>query len=689
MDFSRYLESLEADYHNRGISGTYISLSSSEGPPIDEFLLKWIADTDSAPVAVLAGYGKGKTTLSWYMTHRLIAQHRKDFTSRIPILMNLGDIATEQSIQGLLGKQLAADPLVKNYNFALFQNWNRTGRFAIILDGFDEMKHGLSVSQFRYNFSQILQLWHPKAKLLILGRPSIFQSDEERRYCLRGSRVTVSGKQYKETGWPTFREVEIADFSSAQLSFFLDQHFPPFAYRFSVETGRSVSDKWIDERLNAIKTSSNIEILGRPIHANMLCEVAADPETDISTLSLHALYDQFVERLMEREYQKPGRDKNIQPVSRLLFAKNLAWWMWRSHGLPSVLPDEIPVELVGRFAYEGMSYDLMALRRELVAGSFFEKDNKQALYFPHRSFFEFLVAEYLRLSDIDGFKFDENDKHLTGEVPKFLLQAASKADLAHWFHEYTARITTIQSNFSEFFASSLLHKLGREYARYDNGGQLWCLLRSFSIDPSWEKNINSYDRIVSKVFSSKDLTTVSSIDASTATIFVHFLWLLTEAVTLGVKSCDELVTRMFGLWLGLSSICPNQYLDEGGTNAEEFAKSANPIARALTNALFIYNEDPTIEGDDEVEGRGKAPTIPRSDIKKPSVGIKYVITVLTDALMPELDFRRYDWPSVARIITFNLYDIGNVAQGVPGIDRVRINRLLQMKRQLSSRKRAI
>lgn len=57
---------------------------------------------------------------------------------------------------------------------------------GIVLDGFDEMKHAMSFSEFRAQVGQFNQLITPGAKVVLLGRPSAFTTDAEHHYVLKG-----------------------------------------------------------------------------------------------------------------------------------------------------------------------------------------------------------------------------------------------------------------------------------------------------------------------------------------------------------------------------------------------------------------------------------------------------------------------------------------------------------------------
>ena len=98
----------------------------------------------------------GKTSFARHLAAVLAKEHLENGRKRIPILLRLGEISSEQSLEGLLGKAFTALSFVRNYNFNAFMALNNLGRFVIFLDGFDEMKHTLSWEQCRFNWVWLL-----------------------------------------------------------------------------------------------------------------------------------------------------------------------------------------------------------------------------------------------------------------------------------------------------------------------------------------------------------------------------------------------------------------------------------------------------------------------------------------------------------------------------------------------------
>jgi hypothetical protein len=186
MDFRAYLNRLVDQYSEDGLNRYYVPPKTLDDEDIEEVVDGWLVDEASQPIAILGSYGLGKTTFMRHIAHKYALRALADATGRIPVFVRLGDIANEQSLEGLLGKIFTATNYVKNYNFSTFIELNRLGRFLIIFDGFDEMKQMLSWNDFKYNLRELNRLVCTNSKVIILGRPTAFLTDAEHNYALHG-----------------------------------------------------------------------------------------------------------------------------------------------------------------------------------------------------------------------------------------------------------------------------------------------------------------------------------------------------------------------------------------------------------------------------------------------------------------------------------------------------------------------
>lgn len=407
IDFSTYLSTLIANYEESsdGLKYYYTPPRTADHKDLEATIRSWIVGTlDSAdapdpnqPIAILGAYGIGKSSFATYFSAMLAREATQNPAARVPVLIRLGEVAGEQTLAGLLGKHFTATYQVNGYSFGAFREMNRGGRFVILLDGFDEMKQLLSWREFQANLAFLNELQEGDARLIILGRPTAFETDEEHRLALHGERVGRSGSVRRESGWPDYNEIELAPLESVQMRSFL-QNF--LAYH-NAAVARSQDD--MDRIWHQLNSHELIDMARRPVQLRMLAQILPSYAGDIRNLGLANIYEIFIEDLidgvMQREEQKASR-RAFKKEERLQFLKDFAFWLWESQHSSIVTTEMIPDEIVERFVH-GRDWDLVDVRRDLVAGSPLDRRTGERIRFPHRSFQEFLVARVIwdRLAD--------------------------------------------------------------------------------------------------------------------------------------------------------------------------------------------------------------------------------------------------------------------------------------------------
>lgn len=322
---------------------------------------------------------------------------REDVTQRVPILVKLGEIADEQSLEGLLGKVLASQHRVPDYHYETFRALNRNGRFLVIYDGFDEMKHGLTPDKFQHVLAELMKLDEGDARILVLGRDTAFHDDAEFRAVIDGVVVTPAGRHIPTPGRRPYRHVEIRGFTVPEAYRYVARYLP---VRASAEcNGPATDSAWVESRIEELVSGRFDQLLARPVHAQMLCEIAVHPDQLRSDMSVYELFDSFVHYLLLRELDKRGRDKDFPIDVRRRFNASLAWWLWERGAASTTKLKDIPQRLCDE-ATGNLRHSLSRdeMRRELIQGCLIEK-GAQTIYF-HRSIQEFLVAEHLIETDL-------------------------------------------------------------------------------------------------------------------------------------------------------------------------------------------------------------------------------------------------------------------------------------------------
>lgn len=427
MDFSSYLQGLANQFSEDGLNSYYVPPQTVEDGDLGAQVMNWIDLEEHRPIAILASYGMGKTSFARRLAHVLATKALSDDTARTPILLRLGDIAAEQDLEGLLGKAFTASAAVRGYNFTTFATLNRSGCFVIILDGFDEMKHTLSWEQFRYNFAQLNRLVVERSKVVLLGRPNAFLNETEYNHVLHGL-VPVAGREVRDPEWPDFRELHIAPFSRSQVEQFLRYYTAFRAKQEGLKQPQLHDSRDHEELIHAVSNKHFADIARRPVQLKMLAEVLPHWQGDITSITISGLYDFFIDRVIDRDASlKPSRQV-FGLVERRQFATDLAWHMWRNCPGMSILVSEIPAAIWEQYCTDKAK--LEGTQRDLVAACFLSRKPGGALYFPHRSFQEFLVAEEILSQLATGsLSYTEASEICTDEVAFFMQSMVGTKDL--------------------------------------------------------------------------------------------------------------------------------------------------------------------------------------------------------------------------------------------------------------------
>ena len=424
IDFSTYLNHIEEQIAEDGLSSYYVNSKCGDGKDLEEFVTAWIRK-GNRPLAVIGGYGIGKTSFARHFAARLARDARADPSNRIPIILRLTDISAEQSLEGLLGRTLTTKHLVKNYAFESFMTLNSRGRFVVFLDGFDEMKHTLTWDQFCFNMSELNRLVAGDSRVILLGRPTAFLSDDEQLHVLHGVRK-LGGERFRDPSWPDYYEVVVQPFDRKQVNLFLDRYAAFLTTREEADSEKRVkyNAKEIARRIKKLPAEKLADLATRPVQLRILAEVLPQWDGDEKRLTTARMYSAFIDLVIEREQKKITR-RYFDAAERREFARNVAYWLWTSGIGMNVDAADIPDEFFP--AREDVPRD--GIRRDMVSACFLERKAGDKLYFPHRSFQEYLVAEGVlgRVRRYAG-SIQELSPVVTTDVASFLADMTTRAD---------------------------------------------------------------------------------------------------------------------------------------------------------------------------------------------------------------------------------------------------------------------
>jgi len=404
---------------------------------------QWIDESGAPPLAILGGYGAGKSSFAKCLLSRQAKRALDDPAARRPVLIKLGAITRSTGLDSLLGSLFTSEFEVRGYSFRRFKELNEKGRLLVILDGFDEMKHAMTWTEFVNEIGQLNQLNAGDARVLLLGRPSAFTSDDEHLEVLRGRRRTEAGTR-RLLNWPEFREYELEAFTREERADFVARFLLALEAQRLAGTEHQPDLDAATRRAEEVNRLADIEqeVFGKPVHARILVELALDPDFDLSSfargVTRWTLYSEFFQLLARRETQRPARSP-IESRHRLEFLRRVALWLWRERdGATSFRAAELPRKIYDDLP-GGDAQEPEDKRREYLAGAFLERKANDTYYFPHRSFAEFLIAEHLALHPPASGQHRDYDLLARDGVAEFLSAAPASQNIAGWAETLTSQ----------------------------------------------------------------------------------------------------------------------------------------------------------------------------------------------------------------------------------------------------------
>jgi hypothetical protein len=431
---------------------------------------EWIDGNDRTPVAITGTYGSGKSSFAKVLVSHLATQCLSDPTKRKPILIELGDFNSHNKIEGILGAKITKDFRCPNFNYLTFEDLNRKGRLVIVLDGFDEMKHAMQIDDFFRQMRTINSLVDGKAKVVLLGRPNAFTSNDEEVFVLRGMKRQIDGRKFISIPDATkYRHLRIAPFTPSQTEEFVEKYLAAK----NATASHALSDAEIAARTQEVKrlVGADPELFGKPVHLRIITDLARVPEYDLGSFSSKAsrwqLYADFFDSLLERELERDGRDR-IRKEDRLKFLERLAQWLWRSRdGVTSFRVEEVPDILTQDIATQAHGTQ-GSLLKDLLMGPIIERKADDVFFFSHRSFAEYLVASTIFRDLPGGRNHTAYSSMYSDGVEIFLRERVTGTELAEWPKSLAASNANISFDYLKFLSQcagglgNLIVQLGAE-----------------------------------------------------------------------------------------------------------------------------------------------------------------------------------------------------------------------------------
>jgi hypothetical protein len=433
MNFSYVLQDNIAAYQTHDSAKNFIHTNvKGQGETLEQAALDWLETAENI-LLTYGGYGVGKTSFSLYFCQLMTHRYRSGSFDRIPIRITLGDLFTKQDLKGVICSALTGaegGAAVRNFSYNLFIQMNREGYFLLILDGFDEMRHAMTLDEFKFIFEDMALLFEGKSKTIILGRPDSFFSADEENEVIDAILTNVLGDL------KLLRKVEVDLLSRDQVATYLENFLT-----------RKAGDPNI-ERLSQFKERAledEFDILSRPVQLNMFTTIMSSLAAPEGKFSRYDLYFQFIYRFVHRENTKSSRKLIAEQTTgssigysdpRTIFMQKLAWWLLTEKKENRFRAHEVPAEFIPQSLRQSRGGD--AALREIIVGSVVEHLSEHAsnvirtkgpkiYYFPHKSYVEFLVAEFFCREKFSIEMYVVFFRYMNSEILSFIAEGPAEA----------------------------------------------------------------------------------------------------------------------------------------------------------------------------------------------------------------------------------------------------------------------
>ncbi len=344
-------------------------------------LTEW-ALSSGAPdrVAVLAGYGTGKTSLCRMLAAQLARRYFENPSSaKIPILIRLHEFTHEFRQESVISYFLDEECGVANPRYGLFREMRKAGLFVLLLDGFDEMAAKADTETLALNAHELDKLiGDGSCRALLTSRPELFFSESELRATLVPGPSPVPMGSYKLLvidAWTEEREKEF------------------FRRRVSGESPDLLT--W-EEAWGLVEATGLADLALRPVLADMIVRTLPMLKNASKPIGRAELYEKFLRGELQRQRFSRGRGLLLADDLRLDILQKLAA---EAYVEPTFTLEPGSVKPALSNAREVEAGELSAYAREFLTCSFLRRVRNRYV-FSHGSIQEFLVArEYGRNVD--------------------------------------------------------------------------------------------------------------------------------------------------------------------------------------------------------------------------------------------------------------------------------------------------
>jgi WD40 repeat protein len=336
-------------------------------------VVDWLGHDTARFVMVLGDFGRGKT----FLLRQLARALPERLPGALPVLVELRSLEKAPSLDGLLAQHLVEHG-VEDISPAKLRYMIRSGRLALLFDGFDELELRVGYDNAADYLRTLLEAVTERAKVVLTSRTQHFQSTAQVRTAL-GDRVAAMA---------TSRVAVVADFTDDQILAFLTNHFG--GDRAAAQARRDL-------------LADVEDLLGLSRNPRMLSFIADLDEDRLRAIqrergriSAAGLYAELVDFWLVGEADRQrhrGSVTSLDERERLAACEALALKLWASmsSAIPAADLSAAVAARLSRLAERGYSADQAA--HAVGSGTLLVRTDDGAFAFGHQSIMEWLVAD--------------------------------------------------------------------------------------------------------------------------------------------------------------------------------------------------------------------------------------------------------------------------------------------------------
>lgn len=443
FDVRHALRGLVEEYESEQIFHDYLPLKvethewskAAKSLKIREFapLMKEVVDFDGRKgigvMLVLADFGAGKTTLLRHIAYQQAQAHLEGQDTRLPLFVQLRDFSDSQDLSTLLRDSFHATYL---RDLPLGILWHRieTGRFYLLLDGFDEMVDRSDPGRRLELFHTLLPLFRSRSPVILTSRPSYLVEPGELDALLdelhpdgEKPREAIKGGRHSKFVSEELRRKLSESLKEAERSHRDPEYLDPDQVSVlklraldwpQVEEFVASHEAELEEHGFSVpgvidfieRTYDLTDLATRPMLLRLIVSTVVLGGIDIGDTSQHygaaGLYEMYTHAKLQADIEKLPSGRSLDVDMRRSLAEALALEMFQTRSLEvdfnSTLERLVEEDKDLRSALARSRLSSSEIATDIAARSFVTLERDSTCRFIHKSFRGFFVARVLKES---------------------------------------------------------------------------------------------------------------------------------------------------------------------------------------------------------------------------------------------------------------------------------------------------